>query len=259
MDFAVFLQGRSDDEAGGFRKKIGQVLEGGATTDQQRCPGGRGVCASQVFRVGPVAGAATAEDKGIGATALPGIAGFVLNGIAGGEGGRVLDVDIGQDFDFIGANLASETEKCFGNAVEDTLVGHAGTDQDIHTDKIGSDGMGDGHGADAIVAEKIDTQGAGEKLAGFHRECRQGGESGGSGGSGGKRSVAKIFQYDAVNSAISQGLKITPHDFSSLGEFSGGAGCAGESGEVDDTNQKGVLAKEGEAGHRAILKESVVG
>ena len=256
MELSVFFQGGSDDEGRGIRQEVGDIVEGGTTSDEEGCPWGCGVGPSEVFRVGSMAGTGAAEDEGIGSAAFPGIAGFVLDGVAWCERGGVLDVDIGEDSDFFRPDFPPGAEKFFRHAGEDALVSHAGPDKNVDADEIGPDGMGHGQSSDPVITEKIDAQRAGKKLPGLRGEGGQRSDGGGCGGSGQKGGISEIFQYHAMSPPGFQSLQIPTQNGSGIPDFSGIARGTGKGRKMDHPDQGGKAWKKGELIHGAILGET---
>ena len=243
VDFAGAFQGGADDESGGFRQIVLDIFEGGAAAKEKRGAGGSGVGAAKVIGIRAVAGPGAAENERVSAAPLPGIAGFVLDRVTGREGGRVFDVHIRKDADPFRADAFAETEKFLGDAVQDALIGEAGTDENIDADEIGSGGRGDRHGADAVVTKEVDPERPGKNFASFTSKGGETGHGGRAGRFGGEGGIAKVFEDDGVASPLFQGKKITTHGLANRFEFAGVAGGPGKSGKMDD-------AKETSFGHQ---------
>ena len=227
----------ANDEAGGLGQKLVKVFEGGAAADEERGTGGSGVGAAKMVGIGAMAGAGAAQDEGIGATTLPSVAGLVLDGVSGGHRGGVFDIHIGKDADMTGPDPFAETKEFFSDAVEDALVGQASADEDVHADEVGPRGGGHGHGADPVVAEEVDAEGAGKELAGLAGEGGETGNGGGAGGVGGEGRVAEIFDDDGVSAALFQSQKVATHGLPDEIEFSAVAGCAGKCAQMNHAKQ----------------------
>jgi len=182
-----------------------EVFQGGAAADEERGTGGGGMGAAEMIWIGAVTGAGAAEDEGIGTAAFPGVAGFVLEGVARCQRGGVFDVHIGKDADVGGADAFAEPKELFRDAVEDALVGQAGADEDVHADEVGPRGGSYGHGANPVVPEEIDAKRSGKKITGLAGEGGQAGNGGWAGRVGGEGSVAEVFHDDSVSAAFFQG------------------------------------------------------
>ena len=237
INFPGPFERRADDEAGGLGQEFRKVGQGGAAADEERGSGGGGVGPAKMIRIRAVAGAGPAENEGIRPAAFPSVACLVLDGVAGGDRGGMFHIHIGKDPDAVGSDSFAEAEKFLGDPVQDSLVGHAGSDQDIDADKVSPRGGRHGHGADAIVAEEVDTQRAGKEFARLASQGSEAGDRGRPGGIRGKGGIPKVFQDDRMGPAFFQRHKIPPHGFPDGIQLSGIAGCAWQGGEVDHTEK----------------------
>ncbi len=152
-----FFEAGADDKAVGVGGEFSDGGEGGTGADEDRgMIAGGGFDGGEFAGVGRLAGAGAGDDECVRKAAVDDIFHFHLNGPRSAQRCGVFDINIGEDFDGLRAELFAEAEQVMGDSLQDALIGHARGTQDVHTDVARSAGVGDGQRAQAIVAEDVD-------------------------------------------------------------------------------------------------------
>ena len=203
---AVLFEGGADDEGVGVGEVVTDVAGGDAGADED---GERGMLVDglEFGEAGGLSGGGAGEDDAVGEEEFGGVGG--LDDVeVGGEGvGGVLFLDVGEDSDVVGADLAAVAEEVAGAGVDVAFVGEVPEDEAFGADELGARGVGGGEGLAVGAGEDLDAEGEGGVGA-----ADFGGDDGHGGGDGGAGAaevgdVVHVFDHEGVDAEIGVGLR----------------------------------------------------
>ena len=192
---------RADDQAtGSVSDQIGNRFDGDTAADEDRCLSCSARGAVERVCVGRAAGGCSRDDDPVGVTALNHVGNLDLNGARGQRGG-VLHVHVGQDANRLGLQVGSFSQQVMRDSLQQTLIGHASTAQDVDSNERRPTRHGDRQRAESIVAQHVDPERHVRRAADFARESRHRRNRDRGNTTGIERSVAEVLDHQAIDSA----------------------------------------------------------